>query len=55
MTAVQDLKGLAKRPKAEELRQLAAMWRPYRTFAARLLWHYYGMKRGRGGTPLTDK
>jgi len=55
MTATQDLKGLVKRPKADELRQLAAMWKPYRTFAARLLWHYYGMKRGRGGAPLTDK
>lgn len=55
MTAAQELKGLDSRPKADELRVLAEAWQPYRTFAARLLWHYYGMKRGRGGAPLVDK
>ncbi len=52
ITAAQELKGLPNRPKAEELRDLAEMWRPYRSVAARMLWHYYGGKRGRIAQPL---
>ncbi len=55
MTAAQELKGLPERPKADQLRELALAWRPYRTIAARMLWHYYGMKRGRSGAPLEEK
>lgn len=55
MTAAKELKDLPARPNADELRAMAEPWRPYRTFAARLLWHYYGMKRGRIGAPLDDK
>lgn len=47
MTAAQDLKGLEKRPDAREMVALAEPWRPYRTYAARLLWHYYRAMRGR--------
>ena len=39
--AVQSLKGLAERPSGEEMRRLAEPWRPERSAAARLLWHYY--------------
>ncbi len=39
--AMQELKGLAKRPGPEALEQLAETWRPYRAVAARMLWQYY--------------
>jgi len=40
-TAMQRLKSLAARPKTKEMDRLAEPWRPYRSAAARLLWHYY--------------
>lgn len=40
-TAMQRLKGLAARPTTKEMDSLAEPWRPYRSAAARLLWHYY--------------
>ncbi|RMD61189.1 MAG: DNA-3-methyladenine glycosylase 2 family protein [Alphaproteobacteria bacterium] len=39
--ALQRLKGLAERPRGEEMRALAEPWRPYRSAAARFLWHAY--------------
>jgi len=39
--AVQAVKGLAERPNLKEMRALAEAWRPHRSAAARLLWHYY--------------
>lgn len=33
--------GLDERPTPEELRTLGERWRPYRTVAAIMLWHYY--------------
>ncbi len=46
--AVQEVKGLAKRPTAAETLPLAEAWRPWRAVAARILWHYYlsGRKKG---------
>lgn len=41
IVAAQRLKRLAERPSPKELRELAEPWRPYRSFAARMLWHYY--------------
>ena len=35
------LKGLDGRPSAAALREIAEDWRPYRSAAARFLWHYY--------------
>jgi DNA-3-methyladenine glycosylase II len=32
---------LAERPSAAELTAIAEAWRPWRSVAARLLWHYY--------------
>jgi len=41
MVAAQRLKQLPARPTGKALRALAAPWRPWRTVAAQLLWHYY--------------
>ncbi len=40
-TAIQRLKGLEARPATKEMDRLAEPWRPYRSAAARLLWHTY--------------
>jgi DNA-3-methyladenine glycosylase II len=39
--AVTETRGLDRRPDREELDALAEGWRPYRSVAARLLWHHY--------------
>ena len=39
--AAQRLKGLAARPGREDMIALAEPWRPYRSAAARFLWHIY--------------
>jgi len=39
--AVQQLKGLTKRPGPDELEMLAEVWRPHRAVAARMLWQFY--------------
>ncbi len=39
--AVKEVKGLSERPSAEELVVLAEPWQPYRSYATKLLWHYY--------------
>ena len=39
--AFRDLKGLAVKPRPEELEEFAETWRPYRAVAARMLWQYY--------------
>lgn len=40
-TAVQRLKRLEARPTTKQMDLLAEPWRPYRSAAARFLWHYY--------------
>lgn len=45
--AAADLKRLAARPNPKELRALAEMWRPFRSLAARLLWHHWRHLTGR--------
>ncbi len=40
-TAMQRLKGLEARPTTKEMDCLAEPWRPYRSAAARFLWHTY--------------
>jgi DNA-3-methyladenine glycosylase II len=47
MAAAADLKGLAARPNAREMVALSAAWRPWRAYAARLLWHHYRHTRMR--------
>jgi DNA-3-methyladenine glycosylase II len=39
--AAQRMKRLKERPSPKQLRAIAEPWRPYRSFAARMLWHYY--------------
>lgn len=41
LVAAQRIKGLEERPSAKALRVMAESWRPWRSVAARLLWHYY--------------
>ncbi|HXY25428.1 MAG TPA: hypothetical protein VEI73_12305 [Candidatus Acidoferrum sp.] len=45
-TAVQEVKGLRKRPSPEKLEKMSVPWRPWRAVAARLFWHAYLCKRG---------
>jgi DNA-3-methyladenine glycosylase II len=40
-SAAQEVKGLPSRPGPEELDEIAEPWRPWRTVAARILWHHY--------------
>jgi DNA-3-methyladenine glycosylase II len=42
--AAQRLKKLDKRPSGRELRSMAEAWQPWRSVAARVLWHYYRIK-----------
>jgi DNA-3-methyladenine glycosylase II len=45
-TAVQEVKGLTRRPSPEKLEALSTPWKPWRAVAARLFWHAYLGKRG---------
>lgn len=38
---IKQIKGLEKRPKKDDFRTWGEDWRPYRSVAAHLLWHYY--------------
>lgn len=42
-----DLKGLPARPSPAALRSMALAWAPYRSLAARLLWHHWRFRTGR--------
>ena len=53
LVAAQRLKGLRSRPEPKKLLKIAEPWRPFRSYAARMLWHYYrNGKGGIGGQPL---
>lgn len=41
VVAAQRVKGLEARPNPEEFQRLGDAWRPWRSIAARLLWHHY--------------
>jgi DNA-3-methyladenine glycosylase II len=45
-TAVQEVKGLRRRPSPKKLESLSQPWRPWRSVAARIFWHAYLSKRG---------
>jgi DNA-3-methyladenine glycosylase II len=45
--AVAEVKGLERRPGPREMAELGEPWRPWRSVAARLLWHDYLSRRGR--------
>lgn len=40
MVAVQSLKGLARRPTPKEMIEIGLAWRPWRSVATLVLWHY---------------
>jgi len=46
VNAFKEVKQLPKETKREELLKLAETWRPYRSIATMLFWHYYIEKRG---------
>ena len=50
--AVAEALGLTAVPTQTELEAIGERWRPYRSSAARLLWHGYLDRRGRVETPL---
>ncbi|HVM83981.1 MAG TPA: DNA-3-methyladenine glycosylase 2 family protein [Candidatus Binatia bacterium] len=53
LVAAQRLKRLRARPEPKKLLKLAEPWRPFRSYGARMLWHYYrNGKGGIGGQPL---
>ncbi len=39
--ALHEVKGLPARPDSRLQREISALWAPWRSVAARLLWHYY--------------
>ncbi len=45
--ALAHRRGLAERPPTAELRQISTAWTPYRSLAARLLWHHWRFLTGR--------
>ncbi len=46
VNALKMVKGLNAATTKEELLQIAEPWKPYRSMATMLLWHYYIQKRG---------
>jgi len=48
--AYRRLTGADKRPDSQEFIEMAEKWRPYRSVAARLLWHYYLSERAEART-----
>ncbi|MEM9216939.1 MAG: DNA-3-methyladenine glycosylase 2 family protein [Cyanobacteria bacterium P01_F01_bin.150] len=46
-SAIQQAKGLDKRPTSEEARVISLEWQPWRAVAARILWHLYLSQKGR--------
>jgi len=47
--AVAEVKGLGARPGPDEMAVVGEAWRPWRSVAARILWHDYLSRRGRSG------
>jgi DNA-3-methyladenine glycosylase II len=46
VSALKEVKQLAKNERQEKMLSVAEQWRPYRSIAAMMLWHYYIQKRG---------
>lgn len=47
--AAKSLLALEERPRGKKMIAIAAQWSPWRAVAARLLWAYYGVLKGRQG------
>jgi DNA-3-methyladenine glycosylase II len=41
VSAVQKIKNLQENPTADQINQIAEQWKPWRSVAARIAWHYY--------------
>lgn len=50
--AYQKLIGLDQRPNSDKFNEIAEKWRPFRSVAARLLWHFYLSERNNKLTSL---
>lgn len=48
--AVQEVRGLPPIPSTEEVDRIADQWKPWRSVAARILWHFYLNERGRNSS-----
>lgn len=48
--AVQELRGLTELPSPDEVDKMAEDWKPWRSIAARILWHHYLRERGRASS-----
>ncbi len=46
ISALKEVKHLNKETKKEEFLKLSESWKPYRSIATMLLWHYYIQKKG---------
>jgi DNA-3-methyladenine glycosylase II len=46
VNALKEIKHLAKNESQQKMLRVAEQWRPYRSIAAMMLWHYYIQKRG---------
>lgn len=53
--AYRQLTGADKRPGSDEFVLMAEKWKPYRSVAARLLWHYYLSERVRRTSRSVDQ
>jgi DNA-3-methyladenine glycosylase II len=49
--AVRDALDLAERPSAKSMVDIAEVWRPWRSVAARMLWSYYAWRRKTSAAP----
>ncbi|MCK5671483.1 DNA-3-methyladenine glycosylase 2 family protein, partial [Candidatus Bathyarchaeota archaeon] len=47
LLAMRDVKELDGKPSNEDAAVIAEGWRPWRSVAARILWHHYLSERGR--------
>lgn len=56
--ALREAAGLVKRrrkrPDEDQLRRMAESWRPWRSVAARVLWHYYAVQLSRAKAAKAD-
>jgi DNA-3-methyladenine glycosylase II len=43
--AIKEVKHLSQNPTTDELIEIAKPWQPYRSFATKLLWHYYLLRK----------
>ena len=48
LNSIKIVKNLPKQTSKEEILKIAALWKPYRTIAAFILWHAYLSKRNKG-------